>query len=177
MKNSLEIKYGIAFALIVVAYVILEHFLGLNTTNHAVGEYSRFGGVLVPILGILFGLIAKRRELGWMTIGQGVKSGFIIALAQTTLTTIWFLIYPNLINPEFYSTMFAHEAQKLAAQGLAPSEIEASLTMLRWMFSFPVQPIFQMLFGVAYGVFFAIVFSPVPTAKARRPRSFALTFP
>lgn len=165
MKYATELKYGAIFAAIVVVYVMLEHILGFNTTNHAVGQYSRFGGVLVPIFGVLFGLIAKRRELGFMTIGQGIKSGFVIAITQTTLTTIWFLIYPNFINTEFYPTLLAFEQQKLMAQGIAASDIESRIGTLRWMFSFPVQPIFQMIIGVAYGVVFAMVFSLILRRK------------
>lgn len=168
MRYATEIRYGAIFAGVVVVYVMLEHFLGFNTTNHAVGQYSRLGGVLVPILGVLFGLIAKRRELGFLTFGQGIKSGFVIAVTQTTLTTIWFLIYPNLINTEFYSTLLAFERQKLIARGMPEPDIESWIGTLRWMFSFPVQPIFQMIVGVAYGVVFAGVFSLI--LRRKRPQ-------
>ena len=159
MKTKLEIRYGILFALIVIVYVMLEHFLGLNTSNHQMGQYTRFGGVLVPILGIFFGLNAKCKELGSLSTKQGIRSGFIIALIQTSLTTLWFLIYPNFINPEFYSTMLEFEREKMIAQGLSQTEVTEKLETLKTMFSVPVQPIFQMIVGVIYGVFFAWVFS------------------
>ena len=95
-----EVKYGVLFALIVVVYVLLEHFLGINTTRHDIGQYSRLAGGLVPILGIFFGIRSKRNhELnGVMTFGQGVKTGLLIAVIQTTLTTIWFLFYSTFID-------------------------------------------------------------------------------
>lgn len=170
MKTKLEIRYGILFALIVVVYVMLEHFLGLNTTNHQMGQYTRFGGVLVPIIGVFFGLLAKRNEIGSLSIKQGLRSGFIVALVQTSITTLWFLIYPYFINPEFYSTMLEFEKQKLIAQGLSNADVNTKLETLRTMFSVPVQPIFQMVIGVAYGVFFAFIFS-IFLRKSSKPVS------
>ena len=73
-----ELKYGVVFAAIVIVYVMIEHLLGLNTNRHDLGQYTRLAGVLVPIVGIILGIKAKRDgELkGLLTFGQGVKTGF-----------------------------------------------------------------------------------------------------
>ena len=114
-----ELKYGVMFAGIVVVYVMLEHLLGINTTRHDIGQYSRLAGVLVPIVGIFFGIKAKRdKELnGTMRFWQGVKTGFLIAVIQTTLTTLWFLFYGRVINPQFFDSMLEFERSRMIAAG------------------------------------------------------------
>ncbi|MBI1806140.1 MAG: DUF4199 domain-containing protein [Ignavibacteria bacterium] len=156
-----EIKYGVIFAGIVVLYVLTEHFLGFNTTRHDIGQYTRYAGVLVPILGILFGIREKRKkELnGIMTFGQGVKTGFWIALIQTTITTLWFLLYANVINPGFLDTMLEFERSTMAAAGTTEASIIQQLDQKRTFFAFPTFQIFQEGLGIAYGVLFAAMFS------------------
>src|SRR5687768_12658197 len=126
-----EIKYGVLFAAIVAVYVMIEHFAGVNTTRHDIGQYTRFGGVLVPVLGVFFGIRAKRAELGGtLTFGQGVKTGALVAVIQTTLTTIWFLFYATVVNPTFLDTMLEFERTKMAAAGMSESDLTTGVNSM-----------------------------------------------
>lgn len=155
-----EIKYGVLFAGIVIVYVILEHLLGLNTTRHDIGQYTRYAGVLVPILGVFFGIRAKRKELGGkITFGQGVKTGFLIAVIQTTITTFWFWFYSTVINPQYLDTMLAFERSKMLAAGTPEPAVNAELERTRAFFRVPNFQIFQEVFGIAYGVVIAVIVS------------------
>ncbi len=156
-----EITYGVLFAGIVVVYVLAEHALGLNTTRHDLGQYTRFAGVLVPILGIFLGIKEKRSlqlpEV--LTFGQGMRTGFLIALIQTSLTTLWFLAYSNLVNPQFLDTMLEFERASLQSAGTPEGVIVRQISEKRAFFAFPTLQIFQECFGIAYGVFFAGIFT------------------
>lgn len=156
-----ELKYGVLFAAIVIVYVMLEHFLGFNTTRHDIGQYTRLAGVIVPIVGVFFGIKAKRdNELnGVMTFGQGVKTGFLIAVIQTTLTTIWFWFYSTVINPQFLDSMLAFERSQMLAAGTSPAVIEADAESKRAFFRVPYFQIFQLVLGIAYGVVIAVIVS------------------
>ena len=156
-----EIRYGVFFALIVVVYVMIEHLLGFNTTRHDIGQYSRFAGILVPIIGVFFGIKAKREKdlNGIMTFRQGVKAGVIVAVVQTTITTLWFLLYGEIINPEFMDTMLEFERTKMLADGMTESAVTEQLAAMRTMFAPPNLQIFQELIGIAYGSLFAAIFS------------------
>lgn len=165
-----EIKYGVLFAGIVVIYVLIEHVLGINTTRHDIGQYTRLAGILVPILGIFFGIRAKRKnELsGTISFGQGVKTGFIIAVIQTTLTTFWFWFYGTIINPQFLDTMLAFERGQMLAAGIAPDIINASVEAKRAFFTVPKFQIFQEVLGISYGTLFAAIFSAF--MRTRKPK-------
>ena len=155
-----EFKYGVLFAGIVVVYVLLEHLLGLNTTRHDIGQYTRYAGVLVPVLGVFFGIRAKRKELGAeLTFLQGVKTGFLIAVIQTTITTFWFWFYSTVINPQFLDTMLAFERTQMLAEGKPDVAINSELQHMRSFFRVPRFQIFQEIFGIAYGVIIAVIVS------------------
>lgn len=156
-----ELKYGVIFAIVVVVYVMIEHFLGLNTTRHDIGQYTRFGGVLIPIIGIFVGIRAKRdRELnGSITFGQGVKTGFLIAVVQTTITTLWFWFYGAVLNPQFTDTMLEFERSKMLLAGRDEIAVRATIDRLKTIYSFPYLQLAQEVAGILYGTVFAIIFS------------------
>lgn len=101
-----------------------------------------------------------------MTFGQGVKTGLMIAVIQTMLTTLFFLLYGNLIKPDFLPTMLEFERTKMVAAGQSESEITAQLGRLSTMYSLPVQPLFQMIIGVTYGFIVSLVFSALLKKKS-----------
>lgn len=166
-----ELKYGVLFAGVVVVYVMIEHFLGFNTTRHDIGQYTRLMGILAPIIGIFFGIREKRNKdlNGVMTFGQGVKAGFWVALIQTTITTAWFLLYGNVINPEFMDTILAFEESTMIAAGVPEATITQELDRMRSMFAFPTLQIFEEVLGISYGVFFAAIFSFFLRSKPAAP--------
>ena len=155
-----ELKYGVIFAAIVIVYVMIEHFLGFNTTRHDIGQYSRLAGVLVPIIGIFMGIKAKRKELnGNLTFGQGVKTGFLIALIQTTITTLWFWFYGTVVNPQFVNTMLEFERSRMLARGTDAADARATIDRLKALYSFPFLQLAQEVAGILYGTIFAMIFS------------------
>ncbi|MGH9970192.1 MAG: DUF4199 domain-containing protein [Pyrinomonadaceae bacterium] len=163
-----ELKYGLIFSLVVVVYVMIEHALGFNTTRHNIGQYTRLGGVLVPIVALFLGIKEKRnKELnGRLTFGQGVKTGVLIAVIQTTLTTLFFFVYGNIINPDFLPTLLEFERTKMSSGGYPEAEISAQLERLKAMYSLPVQPIFQMMIGISYGFVLSLLFSALLKRKS-----------
>jgi hypothetical protein len=160
-KIKLETRYGVLFAFVVIAYVMVEHFIGINNTRHDIGEYSRFAGVLAPIIGIFFAIKAKRDKApgGLLTMKRGIKAGTIVAIVQTTITTAWFTLYGNVINPTFLSSLLEYEKNKMLVAGTGAAAIEAKLNQMQTLYSLPVQPIFQEAFGITYGIVFAVIFS------------------
>ena len=156
-----EIRYAVGFALIVIVYVMIEHFLGFNTTRHDIGQYTRLTGVVVPALAVFFGIRAKRQNdlNGAMTFGQGVKAGAFIALVLAALTMLWFWLYSSVINPHFVETMLQFETAKLTASGASEAAIGENISGLRSMYSFPTMQIFLLIAGFVEGLLAALVSS------------------
>jgi hypothetical protein len=161
-----EFKYGVIFAVIVIVYTIVEHFLGLNTVRHDIGQYTRLGVILVSIIGVFAGITAKRNELGGnMTFGQGFKAGLVVAVVQTTITTLWFWFYGSVVNPQYLPTMLEFERARMVASGASPTDIDARVASVTSMYSSPRMQIFLEVFGVAYGAVFAAIFAALLRKK------------
>lgn len=169
------IRYGVIFAVLVVVYVMVEHFLGFNTERHDIGQYTRLAGVLVPIIGVFVGIRATRREQGGtITFGTAFKAGAVVAVVQTTLTTTWFWLYGTVINPRFMETMLEFERSKVITAGGSEAAAAESVAQLASMYAFPNLQLFQEAFGIAYGVVFAAIFA---VALRTRPGQAAATVP
>lgn len=156
-----ELKYGLIFGIAVMAYVMVEHFMGFNTVRHDIGEYTRLGSIIIPVLALFFGIREKRNKDfgGHMTLVQGVKTGVLIAFVQTTLTTLFFFLYAEIINPDFLNTVIEYQRTKMAQAGVLENEIRTAINQIRTMYSIPLQPVFQMIIGLLYGTVFSAIFS------------------
>jgi hypothetical protein len=163
-----EVRYGVIFAVIVIVYVMIEHFLGLNTVRHDIGEYTRLAGIIVPIIGVFAGIGSKRNELGGnMTFGQGFKAGLIVAVVQTTITTLWFWFYSSVVNPQYLPTMLDFERARMVASGASSADIDARLASVTSMYSSPRMQIFLELVGIAHGA----VSAAISAALLRKKKS------
>ncbi len=157
-----ELRYAAGFAALTVAYTMVEHVLGFNSVNHEVGQYTRLAGIVFPVAAVYLGIRSRRAQRADgspFTFVSGLRTGFIVALVLSVITALWFLLYGNVINPEFLGTLLEFEKDRMIAAGTPEAEVAANIDRLRTMYSFPVQPVVQTLLGVAYGTFFAAVFA------------------
>lgn len=164
-----ELRYATGFAVLTVVYTLIEHFLGFNTFNHRVGQYTRLAGIVFPIAAVYLGIRARRGECeagSSFTFLRGLRAGFLVAVFLSVFTSLWFLLYGNVINPDFLGTLLDFEKTRMIDAGTPVAEVDASIDQLRTMYSFPVQPLVQTLLGIAYGTFFAAVFSIFMRRKA-----------
>lgn len=123
-KYSIEIKWGIIFALMSLIWMILERITGLHDTHidqHA--TYTNF--IAIPSISIyVLGLLEKRKKFygGKMTYGQGFITGLIITGVITLLTPLTMWLTLAFITPDFLENarIYAVEAGKMdqeAAEG------------------------------------------------------------
>ena len=155
-----ETRYALGVQVVVIVYTMIEHFLGFNSANHAVGQYTRLAGVLFPLVAIFLGMRAKRREQepgSAFTFGRGLRTGFLTAAILSLLSALWFLFYGNVVNPDFLPTLLEFERDRMIASGADPAGVAAAIDRLRTMYSYPVQPVVQTVLGIVYGTFFAAV--------------------
>ncbi len=155
---KIEFQYAAGVLSVVIVYTMIEHVLGLNSVNHEIGQYTRLAGILFPLLAIYLGMRARRGEAGEgapFTFLRAFRSGFLVASFLAVLSSLWFLLYGSVINPEFLDTLLAFERNRMLAAGASVPDVSAAVDRLRTMYSFPVQPVVQTVLGIAYGTFFA----------------------
>lgn len=155
-----EIACGVLFSVVMVVWVMLEHLLGFNTTRHDLGEYTRLAGVIIPILAIWVALKEKQSDsTGPLTFAQGMKSALVVAAVQTVLTTAWFWIYGNVINPGYLDSLVAYEVGKLTVLNAPAAAVAQKEQEMRAFMAAPRLQLFQLLLGIAYGLLFGALFT------------------
>ena len=97
---KLAVKYGIAVALTIAAWVALKHFV-----LHFEGPRAQIADVAVfnlsAIVGLSLGIGARRTANGgWLTFVQGWKTGISIAVTYSILTSLYFLFLLALVGPK-----------------------------------------------------------------------------
>ncbi|MDN3687559.1 DUF4199 domain-containing protein [Cyclobacterium jeungdonense] len=131
-KYSIEIKWGIIFALMGLLWMVLERLAGLHDEHldkHVI--YTNF--VAIPAIAIyVFGLLEKRKKdyEGSMSYWQGFKAGLIITLVVTLLTPLTQWLTLSVITPDYLTNAknFAVESGNMQRE-----EAEAYFTQGNYM--------------------------------------------
>ena len=93
-------KYGLLVTVIIVLWVALKHLgLHIDPARAAVFDLIIFNAA--GILGLSLGIRDLRRANGGsLTFGEGVRTGFSIAVTYAVLTSIYFAILLLMIGPK-----------------------------------------------------------------------------
>ena len=97
---KIALKYGIAVALVVAAWVALKHFvLHLEGTPAQIVDVVVFN--VAAIVGLMLGIKEKRAANGGsLTFGDGWKTGISIAITYAVLISLYFLVLLMIIGPK-----------------------------------------------------------------------------
>ena len=131
-KYSIELKWAVFFALMMVAWMLLERLLGLHGPN--IEKHAVFTNLVsIPAIAFcVFALLEKRKSLpgGAMTYGQGVAAGLVMTLGVTLLSPLTQWLAVGVISPDFFPNMvrFAVEQGSMARE-----EAEAFFNLRSYM--------------------------------------------
>jgi len=94
------LKYGIAVMLVIAVWVALKHFI-----LHLEGPSAQFSDVavfnLTAIFGLMLGIREKRTINGnTLTFGEGFKTGILIAVTYSILTSAYFALLLVAVGPK-----------------------------------------------------------------------------
>lgn len=96
------ITYGLLATGGVAAWTILEFALGWHESRADVGRYTAWLALLPPIVAIVFGLRAARRERAdGLSFGAGMAEGTGMSLVFAVAVTIFYYLYFSAINPGY----------------------------------------------------------------------------
>lgn len=119
-KYTIEIKWACAFILMSLAWMASEKIMGLHSTHidkHAV--FTNF--IAVPAIALyVLALYDKRKNYygGYITYGQGFRSGLIITVIVTLLSPLVQYITSTYITPGYFPNVIRYvtETGKMTQQ-------------------------------------------------------------
>ncbi|MDN3205079.1 DUF4199 domain-containing protein [Algoriphagus sediminis] len=153
MKNrTVEIKWGVIFILVSLAWMVMERALGWhdeNIADHA--TYTNFFAI-VAIAIYVFALRDKKNNFyqGQMTYKQGFISGVILTLVVTIFTPLSQYITSTIITPDYFTNVINYSVE---TQGYTQEEAEEYFNLQNYIIQ---STIFALIVGIITSAVVAI---------------------
>src|SRR2546428_8811659 len=153
MKNT-AIKFALIALALTIIWSLIEHFMGFNTTKHEIGQYTRMVTPFVFYACVVMAILSFKNHQNdnYLSLAEGIKIGAITSVIYGVLSTCWFALYAEVINPQYAQTLKAYELSKLQTANAPATEIAETMkevemtsggSFLSYFFLF----LFMTLFG------------------------------
>lgn len=159
--KSISIKWGVISALVGIIF-----FLILDFTGQYNGNLRWLGLIFTFALTYLAHKEFKEEGDSYMSFGQGLGIGTLMALIASIINSIFLYIYASFINSNFIEAAKEKAIMDMQEQGQSASQIDQAMSFMEWMFS----PVAMAIMGVIGGVFFGFIISLIVTIFTKKPK-------
>ncbi len=112
-KFAIEIKWGVIFSFVSLAWMFLEKRLGWHDEN--IAQHAIYTNIfaIVAILLYVLALLDKRKNFynGTMTWSQGFISGIVISVVVAILSPIAQYITHQFITPDYFNNIIEYSVE------------------------------------------------------------------
>lgn len=161
-SKNIILNYGLYLGLIGV-FIHLVFYATGNLIK--LGWLSGIVGFVAMIALIILGIKKfKSDNGGYLTFGQALKVGVGIAVISAVISTIYTLIFTNVIEPDFQAQMMEVQKQAWIDAGMTDEQIEASEAMANKFNS----PVITAPLALVVSAFFGFIISAIAGAIMKR---------
>lgn len=116
--------YGLAAAVAVILWTLLEYALGLHSSYRTIGQYTGYVAGLLPVIFVARMLLDFRKKYKVMEVRYALQQGMLLALVAALGIAVFFFFYTQHIHPEWLDYQLQDGIARLQAQEVAPKDIE-----------------------------------------------------
>ena len=157
--KSVSMKWGVISALVGIIFFLILDFIGQSNSN------ARWLGVVFTIaLTYMAHKEFKDEGDGFMSFGQGLGIGTLMALIGSVISSIFVYIYVSFINSNYIEAAKEKAIMDMQEQGQSEGQIDQAMSFMEWMFS----PMAMAIMGVLGGVFFGFIVSLIVTIFTKK---------
>lgn len=122
---SVALKYGLIFGLIGIVYqaVIMVADLGDNRWLSSLAYIILIAGIVLAMKNY------REQNFGYMSYGQGLGIGTLLAAVFGFLTGLFTWIYTEFVDTEYMARMLERQRVQMLQQGLTDEQIDAGMAM------------------------------------------------
>lgn len=161
-SKNIILNYGLYLGLIGVFIHLAFYATGTLIKQ---GMLSGIIGFIAMIILIILGIKKfKTDNGGLLTFGQALKVGVGIAVISAVISTIYTLIFTNLIEPDFQAQIMEVQRQSWLDAGMNDEQIEASEAMAEKFNS----PIITAPLALVVSAFFGFIISAIGGAIMKK---------
>ncbi len=152
--TSVGVRYGTLIGLVSIIYTFI-----LFATGQELNQALSWISLVLPIVGIVLAHKAfKQANGGFMSYGQGLGIGVVLAFISSLLITLFSYVYRTFIDPDLASRMLDKTRAKLEEGGnLSDAQIDQALAMSTKFSTGAIGVAVGLLSGVLLGLVFSLV--------------------
>jgi hypothetical protein len=123
-------------------------------------KYEQWTGYITSLFGFAIALIGVKQfrqeisPIGYLSFGQGFKTGFLIYLMGGIISMAFYFFYSSFIDPTFMDGLLEFTEEKMTTKGLSADQIKASMEFTKKIF----QPHWMALMSLFFNLIFAAIF-------------------
>lgn len=153
--KSTSVKWGMINGLISIIFFVIVDFSG-QAGNQSL---SWIGGVIFLVLLIFAHREFKNEGDGYMSFGQGLGIGTLIALISSLISSVFTFIYVSFINTNFIDAIRDKSIADMEESGQSQAQIDQAMPFVE-MFTSPAA---LLIMGILMGVLFGFIISLIVT--------------
>ena len=160
--SSVGLRYGLLTGLVSIIFTFI-----LFATGQAANGGLASLGIVILIVGIVLAHRAfKAANEGYMSYGQGLGIGTVLAAVSGTLSAIFNYVYRAFIDPDMAARLVEQMRAKLEAAGnMSDVQIDQAISLST---KFSTGPI-GLVIGIVSSVIFGLLLSLVIAAITKHP--------
>jgi len=128
-----ELKYGLLAGAGLCVWMAGEYLLGLHTTRVALGEYSGYFSVMIP-LGLLYLLLQRTQAANPaepLGLGRGLATGLYASFIAAVIVYVFLVAYSRFFNPGWLDYTLDWKVAQWRARNISEIEIRQNITFYR----------------------------------------------
>lgn len=165
---STTVKWGLITGMVYVIFSLLGNMLGIQRS----GGFSIMGlalntAVFIATMATIYLGTKENRDQnlgGYMTFGQGFKTGLGIALIASLITAVFTLIYMTLIDPNMAADIMETVEESWDKQGMPEENREVARKWTEFMF----KPWFMGIMVIISVIFWGVIKSLITSAMLKK---------
>lgn len=153
--KSISTKWGLINGLLSIIFFVIIDFSGMagNQSLSWIGV-----GIFIALL-VLAHKEFKNEGNGYMSFGQGLGIGTLIAVISSLISSVFTYVYVSFINPNMIEVIREKSMADLEKAGSSQAEIDQAMPYVE-MFTSPTA---MLLMGIFIGILFGFIASLLVT--------------
>ena len=170
--KSTAIRYGLLASAFIIVVNIFNVFVLAKTADYNTQEIAGYLTIALSMIFVFFGIRHYRDKVnnGYLSFGQGLKIGLLIALMPALLFGLFNVLYVEVINPGWQDEYYGHYVESIKASASA-AELPAKLEALEKQKQFFSSPLMTFLVMAATVFIVGAIVAIISSLALRRGRN------
>lgn len=156
-SKQIMINYGLLLGLVSILISVANYAFGNIYKPHWIVTVI---GFIIPVVFIVMGIKkVKEQNNGYLKLGEAIKTALGIVLISAILFLIYFILFTNFIEPEFYARSLEFKKQIMldTYPNMSDEQLENAMKMQEKFSNNMTTSAFIIIFNLVYGLIVGLI--------------------